>query len=79
MSKKTTFEQALNDLEKAVAQLEQGQLPLDEALDCFESGVLSANLCRKKLQAVEERVEALSKNADGTFSVESFGSSAEQD
>lgn len=79
MSDKTTFEQALKNLEEAVAQLEQGQLPLDEALDCFEAGVQSANLCRKKLQVVEKRIESLSKNNDGSFSVKPFASGDEQD
>ncbi len=38
MSEDTTFEQALKSLEEAVAKLEKGQMPLDEALDCFEVG-----------------------------------------
>ena len=79
MSDKTTFETALKNLEEAVAQLEQGQMPLDDALDCFEAGVQSANLCRKKLQAVEKRIETLVKKADGSFAVEPFDSSSDQD
>ena len=73
MSEEKTFEQALKSLEEAVAKLEKGQIPLDEALDCFETGVQSANLCRKKLQAVEVRVETLVKNSDGAFVTEPFG------
>lgn len=79
MADKATFEQSLKNLEEAVARLEQGQLPLDEALDCFESGVQNANLCRKKLQAVEERIQTLIKNADGSFALEAFDASAERD
>lgn len=79
MAEEITFEQALKSLEEAVAQLEQGQMPLDESLDCFEAGVQSANLCRKKLQAVEARVETLMKNVDGSFSTESFGNDEGQD
>ena len=79
MSEKTTFEEALKNLEKTVEQLEQGQLPLDEALDCFEAGVKNANLCRKKLQAVEERVELLMKNADGSFRTEPFAQGSDQE
>lgn len=79
MAEETTFEQALKSLENAVAQLEKGQMPLDESLDCFEAGVQSANLCRKKLQAVETRVEALMKHADGSFSTEPFGPDDDQD
>ena len=79
MPEEMTFEQALKSLEEAVAQLEKGQMPLDESLDCFEAGVQSANLCRKKLQAVESRVETLMKNADGSFTTEPFGEVDGQD
>ncbi len=79
MPEEMTFEQALKSLEEAVARLEKGQMPLDEALDCFESGVQGANLCRKSLQAVEERIETLMKNADGSFITEPFGESKESD
>lgn len=79
MSKETTFEQALKNLEEAVARLEKGQMPLDEALDCFEAGVQSANLCRKKLQAVERRIEVLTKGSDGELLKESFTGSGDQD
>ena len=72
MSEETTFEQALKNLEEAVTQLEQGKMPLDEALDCFEAGVRSANLCRKKLQDVEARIDSLSKDAAGEFVVKPF-------
>ena len=73
MPDKMTFEKALKNLEDAVARLEKGQMPLDEALDCFETGVQSANLCRKKLQAVETRVEMLTKKIDGSLIAEPFG------
>ena len=72
MLEEMTFEQALQSLEEAVARLEQGQMPLGEALDCFEAGVQGANLCRKSLQAVEARIETLMKNADGSFTTEPF-------
>lgn len=79
MAKGTTFEQALKNLEEAVARLEKGQIPLEEALDSFEAGVQSANLCRKKLQAVEARIETLTKHGDGSFTTESFGGNTDQD
>jgi len=79
MPEEMTFEQALKSLEEAVAQLEKGQMPLDESLDCFEAGVQSANLCRKKLQAVESRIETLMKNADGSFTTEPFNEDDGQD
>lgn len=79
MPEEMTFEQALKKLEEAVARLEKGQMPLDESLDCFEAGVQSANLCRKKLQAVEARIETLMKNADGSLTTAPFGAHDEQD
>lgn len=72
MAKQPSFEQALKTLEDAVARLEKGQLPLDEALACFESGVKSAGRCRELLRSVEERVDVLLKDASGLLRVESF-------
>ena len=79
MAEKMTFEKALKNLEEAVARLEKGHMPLDEALDCFEAGVQSANLCRKKLQAVESRIEPLMKKVDGSLVAEPFGQDQNQD
>ena len=79
MLNETTFEQALKNLENAVAKLEKGQMPLDEALDCFEAGVQSAKLCRKKLQVVEKRIEILTKGSDGELLKEAFSGSDDQE
>jgi exodeoxyribonuclease VII small subunit len=77
MSEQPTFEQALKQLEDAVNRLEQGALPLDEALTCFEVGVQSANQCRKMLQQVEAQVEILVKQNDGVFEREAFPGNGE--
>ena len=53
MAKQPSFEQSLKALEDAVNRLEQGQIPLDEALACFESGVKNAGRCRELLRSVE--------------------------
>ena len=79
MSAETTFEQALKNLEDAVARLEKGQMPLDEALDCFEAGVRSAKLCRKKLQVVEQRIEILTKGSGGELLKKAFPGGDDQD
>lgn len=70
MAKQPTFEQSLKTLEDAVARLEKGQLPLDEALACFESGVKGAARCRELLRDVETRVEVLLKDSAGALRVE---------
>ena len=79
MAKAETFEQALKTLEEAVARLEKGQLPLDEALACFESGVKSAGRCRELLRAVETRVEVLLRDADGTLRVEPLAAAGDEE
>jgi exodeoxyribonuclease VII small subunit len=79
MAKQTTFEQALKTLEDAVSRLERGQLPLDEALGCFEQGVNSAGRCRALLSDVEARVEVLLKDAGGALRVEPFEKAGGED
>lgn len=51
------FEAALARLEEIVAALESGELPLDEAIDRFQSGMQLVRVCREKLQVAEQKVE----------------------
>jgi exodeoxyribonuclease VII small subunit len=54
-----TFEQAFQQLEKVVQQLESGELPLDQSLALFERGVVLAKLCESKLDEAEQKVSQL--------------------
>jgi exodeoxyribonuclease VII small subunit len=58
-----TFEQALIALEKTVAQLEAGDLLLEESLSLFERGQELAAYCNKLLEQASLKVEQLT--ADG--------------
>jgi len=60
-SKAPEFEQALAELEGLVERLEQGDLPLDEALKHFERGVALTRHCQACLQAAHQKVEILLK------------------
>ncbi len=63
--KNPSLEQALNDLENLVAQLEQGQLPLEESLKVFEEGIQLCQEARNTLLKAEQRVQILmGKNGD---------------
>jgi len=55
----TTYEAALRELEQLVAQLESGQMPLDDLLTGYQRGAQLLNFCRDKLQAVEEQIKVL--------------------
>ncbi|PLX88497.1 MAG: exodeoxyribonuclease VII small subunit [Desulfuromonas sp.] len=72
-----TFEQAMHALEEAVAKLEKGDLPLDQALDCFTVGIEGASRCRALLKDVETRVEQLLERADGSLELEPFADGGE--
>ena len=69
-----TFEQSLDELEKIVRQLEDGDLPLEESLKLFENGVKLSRECRERLTNAERRIEVLMKDTSGNFSVESIDS-----
>jgi exodeoxyribonuclease VII small subunit len=53
------FEAALAELEALVARMEQGDLPLDEALKQFERGVELTRLCQQALKDAELKVQVL--------------------
>lgn len=56
---KANFESSLSTLERIVAQLESGDLPLERALELFEEGVGLAGQCQSQLQEAERKVEML--------------------
>lgn len=74
------FEEALGRLDETVAALEDGQLPLDDALALFEEGVRLSRRCQELLDHAELRVQRLrmmtgeegGDEAAGTFVLESF-------
>jgi exodeoxyribonuclease VII small subunit len=54
-----TFEQALNELEDHVRRLDSGELPLDDSLQVFESGVKLVRECQELLDGAEQRITEL--------------------
>lgn len=53
------FEAAMAELETLVAQMEDGDLSLDESLKAFERGVMLTRQCQQALSRAELRVQAL--------------------
>ena len=61
------FEQSLTELEALVAKLEQGDVPLEEALKTFERGVALTRQCQTALRTAQQKVEVLlSRNGEET-------------
>lgn len=53
------FEAALAELEKLVAAMEAGQLPLEESLSAYRRGVELLQHCQRQLADAEEKVRVL--------------------
>jgi len=53
------FEAALEELEKLVERLEQGELTLEQALEQFERGVTLTRNCQEALKQAQQRVDVL--------------------
>ncbi len=54
-----SFEQAIQELEGIVKQMELGELPLDEALKSFERGIQLARHSQETLANAEQKVQIL--------------------
>ncbi len=54
-----SFEQALARLERIVAQLEEGQLGLDDSLAQYEQGIKYLKQCYRQLERAERKIELL--------------------
>lgn len=54
-----TFEEALKRLEEVVQKLEDGDVPLEEAIDLFQEGMALSKRCSQQLDKAEQRIEML--------------------
>ena len=54
-----SYEQALGEVERLVAEMEAGQLPLDRLLESYRRGADLLAFCRSRLEAVEQQVKVL--------------------
>jgi exodeoxyribonuclease VII small subunit len=64
--KELTFEAALARLEQTVAEMEGGQLTLEQSIARFEEGMKLSRFCAAQLDAIERRIEVLVRKADGS-------------
>jgi exodeoxyribonuclease VII small subunit len=67
-----SFEDALEKLELAVDKLEEGNLPLSDALLAFEEGLKASNICRALLEDARQRVEVLVEKNGGEFELQAL-------
>ena len=71
-SKPKTFESSLEELERIVRELEQGELTLEKSLELFEQGVRLSRECQERLNQAERRIEMLTRDNQGRPIVTAF-------
>lgn len=59
MTKPTSFEKSIKELEEIVSVLEKGELSLDDSLKQFEKGIALARSCQAKLNNAEQKITSL--------------------
>jgi exodeoxyribonuclease VII small subunit len=73
------FEDSMKRLENIVADLEGGDMPLEESIRAFEEGMKLLAFCSNKLDEVEKRVSILIKESDGRYAKRPFDASEQEE
>ncbi|MET1013000.1 MAG: exodeoxyribonuclease VII small subunit [Paenisporosarcina sp.] len=68
MTKKAvSFDQAIQELEDIVRQLEQGDVPLEDAISLYKKGMELSSVCHEKLQNAEKQlISIIDENGEKT-------------
>ena len=53
------FEEALEELERLVSSMEEGELSLEDSMKAFEKGIKLTRECQTALQKAEQKVQIL--------------------
>lgn len=56
-----SFESAMAELGRLVAQLEEGELPLEASITAYQRGVELVRYCTAQLEKVDRQIEVLDK------------------
>jgi len=60
-----TFESALARVEQIAAQMETGDLPLDDLIRVYEEGLRLIRFCSGRLEDAEKRLQTITRDAAG--------------
>jgi len=58
---RVSFEGAMDKLEQIVSQLEEGDTPLEQAVELFQTGMQLSKLCAEKLEQIERKIEQVTE------------------
>jgi exodeoxyribonuclease VII small subunit len=65
-----SFEEGLAELEQILAEIESGEMGLEDSLAKYERGNFLIQHCRAVLNSAEKQIELLSKASDGSLQSE---------
>lgn len=60
-----SFEDAIQELEKVVTQLDRGEVALEDSIKLYERGAALKARCEAKLKEAEEKVAQITLDAGG--------------
>ena len=66
------LESAIVKLDVILAEMEAGKLPLQELISRYEEGVKLVKLCQAQLQQAEQRIQVVTREAEGVFALKDF-------
>ncbi len=58
------FDEAYLELQTIVKRLEEGNLDLEEAIEEFEKGMILLNVCKKKIELAEQKIQELTEKTE---------------
>ncbi len=61
-SNEVNFEKALEEFERLVERMEEGDLSLEESLKTYERGIELSRMCQRALDEAEQRIQILSES-----------------
>jgi len=67
-----SIEQAMERLDKLVEEMESGELPLEKLITRYEEGVKLVRHCQEKLDAAEQRIKIITRDASGPTGLRDF-------
>ena len=69
---KKSFEEQIQELEKIISELENGNLNLDDSVVKFEEGMKISKECNKMLEDAEKKITILLNDENGEKKEENF-------
>lgn len=67
-----SFEEALQQLETIVRELESGRIKLDDAVQAYERAIALKKLCESKLAAAKLKIEKIEITPEGGLEAQNF-------